>query len=190
MPGAPLLPHAMQAYGRYCREELDKIGYVATEISMNEWLPRWTTPGSARQAAVCASLLIAMQDSAFDNAMIYDGRVGMGPYSPLFSPETMKPRLAYWALFNFNELYRLGSQVAVDGLPKDVHAIAATDGKGVGKVFAANIGGNAAPFEIKAASKWRLLSVNLTDKDHVNTGVAAPKSLPADSFGVFTFVKE
>ena len=190
MPGAPLLPHAMQTYGKYCRDELDKIGYKDTEISMNEWLPRWTSPGSPRQAAVCASLLIALQDSAFDNAMIYDGKAGIGLYSPLFSPETMKPRLAYWAMFNFNELYRLGSQVAIDGLPKDVYAIAATDGKHVGKVFFANIGSDPAPFEVKAPPQWRVLSANLTDKDHVNTGVAVPESLPADSFGVITFVRE
>ena len=189
MPGALLLPQSMQTYGRYCRDELDKIGYAATELSMNEWLPWWAEKGSARHAALCASLLIALQDSVFDNAMIYDGRVGRGRCSPLFSPETMKPRLSYWSLFNFNELYRLGSQVAVAGLPKDVYAIAATDGKGVGKVFVANIGDKDEPFEIKAPPSWRLLSVALTDEDHVNTVVATPKTLPSNSFGVYTFIR-
>ena len=46
------------------------------------------------------------------------------------------------------------------------------------------------PFEVKAPPQWRVLSANLTDKDHVNTGVAVPESLPADSFGVITFVRE
>ena len=156
---------------------------------MNEWLPRWTTPGSVRQAAVCASLLIALQDSAFDNAMIYDGKAGIGLYSPLFDPSTMKPRLAYWSLCNFNELYRLGRQTSVEGLPSGVYAIAATDGKGVGKVFFANIGDKAADVKF-TASGWRVLSCQMTDADHVNTVVAVPRALPADSFGVFTFVKE
>ena len=120
MPGAPLLPEAMKAYGRYCREELDKIGYKATEISMNEWLPRWSKPASTRQAALVASLLIALQDSAFDNSMIYDARCKGGLYSPLFDPSTEKPRRAYWALCNFNELYRLGLQATVTGLPAGV----------------------------------------------------------------------
>ena len=97
MPGAPLVPKAMKAYAKYCRDELDKLGYANTELSMNEWLPRWSTPGSARQAALCASLLIALQDSAFDDAMIYDARCGTGLYSPLFDPSTLKPRRAYWA---------------------------------------------------------------------------------------------
>ena len=66
----------------------------------------------------------------------------------------------------------------------------ATDGKHVGKVFFANIGSGTAPFEVKAPPQWRVLSANLTDKDHVNTGVAVPESLPADSFGVITFVRE
>ena len=190
MPGAPLLPDAMKAYGAYCRAELDKIGRKSTELSMNEWLPRWTKPGSARQAAVCAALLIALQESAFDNAMIYDARSsGNGPYSPLFAPGTQKPRLAYWAISNFNELYRLGGQAVVTGLPKDVYAIAATDGKGLGKMFFANIGENGAAVRVFAPG-WRLLACQMTDEDHVNTVVAPPSELPPDSFGVFTFVKE
>ena len=191
MPGAPLVPSAMTAYAKYCRDELDKIGYTGTELSMNEWLPRWSKPGSARQAALCASLLIALQDSAFDNAMIYDARVGIGLYSPLFDPSTMKPRRAYWALCNFNELYRLGTQVAVQGMPGDVYAIAARDDSGVGKLFMANIGSD----EIKvgvAARGWRILSFQLTDEDHANTVLPVLDSsvaLPADSFGVVTFIK-
>ena len=185
MPGAPLLPDAMKAYGRYCREELDKIGFRDTEISMNEWLPRWTEPGSARQAAVVASLLIALQESAFDNAMIYDARCGVGNYSPLFDPSTQRPRLAYWALCNFNELYRLGRQVRVQDAPKDVHVLAATDGKFL-KVFFANIGKPArVDFDVPG---WRLLTCQLTDAYHQNTVVAKPRSLPADSFGVLTFI--
>ena len=90
---------------------------------------------------------------------------------------------------NFNELYRLGRQVAIDGLPKDVYAIAATDGKNVGKVFVANIGEKEAEFEISAPADWKLFSVQLTDEDHFNTVVAPPKTLSADSFGVFTFVR-
>ena len=36
---------------------------------------------------------------------------------------------------------------------------------------------------------WRLLSVALTDADHVNTVVAEPKTLPSNSFGVYTFIR-
>lgn len=154
---------------------------------MNEWLPRWTKPGSARQAAVVASLLIALQDSAFDNAMIYDARCGVGDYSPLFDPSTQRPRLAYWALCNFNELYRLGRQVRVQGAPKDVSVLAATDGKFL-KVFFANIGKSArVDFDVPG---WRLLTCQLTDAYHQNTVVLKPHSLPADSFGVLTFIRD
>ena len=191
MPGAPLTPAAMKEYARYCREGLDRIGYTAAELSMNEWLPRWSEPGSARQAALCAALLIALQDSAFDNAMIYDAHVGVGLYSPLFDPSTLKPRLAYWSLCNFNELYRLGTQATLSGTPEGVHAIAATDGR-VGKVFAANIGQEEVRLDVSAPG-WHLLSFQRTDRDHVNTVLAASASgivLPADSFGVLTFLRE
>lgn len=187
---ALLVPDAMKVYAKYCRDELDKLGYGHTELSMNEWLPNWSTPGSARQAALCAAILIGLQDSAFDNAMIYDARVGIGKYSPLFDPSTMKPRLAYWAFCNFNELYRLGKQVAVTGMPENVYAIAATDGSGIGKLFVANIGNDSAQFEA-SASGWSVFSFQLTDEFHVNTVVnvlGSTLSLPADSFGVLTFL--
>jgi hypothetical protein len=191
MPDAPLVPSAMKAYAKYCRDELDKLGYGHTELSMNEWLPRWSKPGSARQAALCAANLIGLQDSDFDTAMLYDARVGIGLYSPLFDPSTMKPRLAYWALCNFNELYRLGKQVVVTGMPENVYAIAATDGSGIGKLFVANIGKNAAKVDVSAPG-WRMLSFQLTDEYHINTVVAVSGmdlSLPADSFGVLTFLR-
>ena len=123
--------------------------------------------------------------------MIYDGRVGTGRYSPLFSPETLKPRRAYWALSNFNELYRLGTQTALSGAPEGVHAIAATDGR-IGKVFAANIGQEEVRLDVSAPS-WRVLSFQRTDRDHVNTVLAASGNgiaLPADSFGVITFLRK
>jgi len=189
MPGAPLLPAALQTYGKYCREKLDAIGYGGTELSLNEWLPRWTKPGSARQAAVCASLFIALQQSDFTNAMIYDGRVGTGQYSPLFDPATMKPRRAYWALCNFNELYRLGTEVKLGEMPEGVHAIAATDGKHLAKVFVANIGEKPADVAFELPG-WQLLTCQVTDEDRVNTVVAPTNVWPADSFGVLTFVKE
>ena len=191
MPGAPLVPSAMKAYAKYCRDELDKIGYTKTELSMNEWLPRWSKPGSARQAALCASLLIALQDSAFDDAMVYDAKCGTGLYSPLFDPSTMKPRRAYWSICNFNELYSLGVQVKVSGTPDGVNAIAATDGK-VGKLYMANIGGRQASFGVSAPG-WSVLTFQRTDEDHVNTVLpvfGSTVNLPPDSFGVVTFVKE
>ncbi|MBQ2632076.1 MAG: hypothetical protein IJG13_20560, partial [Kiritimatiellae bacterium] len=73
--------------------------------------------------------------------------------------------------------------------PECVYAIAATDGKGVGKVFAANVGEGEAPVEVAAPDGWRLFSVQLTDEEHLNSVVAPPKALPPDSFAVFTFVK-
>ena len=155
---------------------------------MNEWLPRWSKPGSARQAALVASLLIALQDSAFDNSMICDARCKGGLYSPLFDPSTEKPRRAYWTLCNFNELYRLGRQATVSGLPSGVYALAATDGKDIGKVFFANIGLRKTKVEFSAPG-WELLSCQLTDEDHFNTVIARPTDLPADSFGVMTFVR-
>ena len=73
-------------------------------------------------------------------------------------------------------------------MPAGVYAIAATDGKDVGKVFFANIGPRKAKVEFSAPG-WKLLTCQLTDEDHFNTVIVKPAELPVDSFGVMTFVR-
>ena len=132
----------------YCRRTLDEYGFRDTAMSLNEWLPcrggaSLAKCGTAEQAADIAAMLVAMQSGAVDDAEIYDARATGGSYGPLFDPNTLKPRKAYYVYQAFNELRKLGTAVKVTGSAetcggKGLWILAATDGKGRRAAFAVN----------------------------------------------------
>ena len=180
MPGAPLGYATMRAYAEFARKTLDDAGFTKTELSMNEWLPRWSKPGSDEQAARVAEVLVSLQDSPIDTAMIYDGKCGTGIYSPLFDPITELPRKAYWAMTAFNELYQLKGAVKVetaDGL----RAAAACEQEDYGAVMVVNPTVRTVPLRLDIGNgyvRW----CRLTDATHDNAEVRLPEAMPPWSF--------
>jgi hypothetical protein len=62
----------------------------------------------------------------------YDARIGHSTYGGLFNPLTRTPSVTYDAFLCFGALYALGTETQITGMPKDVYAMAATDGKDKG----------------------------------------------------------
>jgi len=127
----------------YARKMLDKYGFAGTEISVNEWLPSPSTNklGTALQAAEIAAMIIAFQNGPVNDAEIYDARATGGTYAPLFTPETHKPRKAYFSLKMFGMMKMLGYSVALPDFPEGVYGCAATDKTGNAAIMIANISG-------------------------------------------------
>jgi hypothetical protein len=48
---------------------------------------------------------------------------------PLFDANTRKPVQAYYSMVAFNQLYKLGTQVALECDTEELYAVAATNGK-------------------------------------------------------------
>ena len=98
-----------------------------TERIFDEWCawPGVSCLGTPTQAAAIAEMLIRLQKGPCASAMIYDARCGVGPYSPLFNPLTLKPHKAYYAFMAFNELRKLGTEVKSSCDHKTVHCAAA-----------------------------------------------------------------
>ena len=182
MPGAPLTYATMRVYAEFARKTLDEAGFTQTELSMNEWLPRWSQPGSDEQAARVAEILVSLQDSPIDTAMIYDARCGRGLYSPLFDPRDAKPRKAYWALVDFNELYRLKDAVKVetaDGL----RACAVCNSGDYGAVLIANPTAKTVPLKLDIGAgyvRW----CHITDATRDHERVRVPEAMPPYSFAL------
>ena len=119
----------------YCRKTLDEYGFKDTEMSLNEWLPcrgggTAAMCGTARQAADIAAMLAVLQNGPVDDAEIYDARANGGGYAPLFAPDALRPRKAYYVFTAFNELRKLGRALGAPKMPGGLYACAATDGKG------------------------------------------------------------
>ena len=114
---------------------LDKYGYTSTEMIFNEWnyLANWTDEfvhtieviNSYKGAAYAAAVMSTFQDSPVHMMMYYDARPGTS-FNGLFDFYTSQPRHAYYALYSWSKLRRLGTQVKSDvGGLKDFYATAA-----------------------------------------------------------------
>ena len=130
----------------FVRRTLDEAGYRDTETHCNEWLPA-SEPGSANQMAKIAACLVEMQNSSLDKSMVYDGRCGIGNYSPLFDPSTLGPRPAYWVYRGFRALRELGTSVKAACAEPGVYVTAATDGD-AGEVMVVNLTGRRVPLAL------------------------------------------
>ena len=150
----------------YADRLLNEHGFTSDRTARiyNEWLPvvAHENLGTAKQAAQIAAELIGLQNGPCDVACIYDGRCGIGNYSPLFNPMTYKPHKAYYVFLAFNELRKLGTAVRAPATPEGVSAAAATDGKGRAAVLVANISGQdwTPDFDFGA---WRVTNVRTVD---------------------------
>ena len=114
---------------------LDKYGYSNTEMIFNEWnyLANWNDEfvhtievvNSYKGAAYAAAVMQTFQDTPVTMMMYYDARPGTA-FNGLFDLYTTKPRHAYYALYSWTKLRRLGTQVKTSvGELKDVFATAA-----------------------------------------------------------------
>ena len=168
----------------YAKRMLDKHGFRDTKLICDEWLCDLGIDklGTARQAAGIAAMLTIFQNGPCDAAMVYDARCGIGLYSPLFNPLTLKPHRAYYVFCAFNELRRLGKAVEVSAKGRDaarIMAVAARGADGRLAVFIVNYAPESTPVVITGGigtPRCRII-----DDTHVFEEVALPSELPPDA---------
>ncbi len=167
------------------RAVLDRHGYTETESILNEWnyVENWTDRFvnsieaiiSERGAAFSAAVMTACQDLRVDMLMYYDVRPCA--FNGLFDFYTYRPLKGYDPFLVFNDLYRKGTQVAVEGTEPDLYAVAA---KGEDGSVSAMITYFADP-EVTAAKTVTVdcsqaLTAYLTDKTHTMESVGQMKN--------------
>ena len=116
-------------FAEYPRKYLDEYGYKDCEIHLNEWNPGVPLRGTLRDAANILAMMIALHDTPTDMMMYYNFSSHSG-YNGAVNPLNMQPFKAYYAFYDFGQLYALGQRVAceiIDG--ERIYAIAATDGE-------------------------------------------------------------
>ena len=116
-------------YANYARKRLDELGFCECETSCNEWNIKASARGTAYHAALTCGMMLAFQNTPLDNAMFYDARFGTSVYGSMFNPLTAEPFPTYYAFKAFNELYKLGEQVALKCDTERIYAVAAKNGK-------------------------------------------------------------
>ncbi len=134
-------PEDIAEQARRAKDWLVEFGYTETINMINEWnyVISWAEADvtksyqvieSAKGAAFFAAVLCTLQPSPIDISVYYGAEVHQ-PWSGLFG-RYAQPLKMYYAAYAFNQLYILGGEVTVSGLPEGVRGIAATDGKSGG----------------------------------------------------------
>lgn len=166
-------------YEKYVRQRLDEAGYTATETVCNEWNAEIDSRGTAHHAALTCGMMLAFQNSALDSAMFYDARFGTSIYASLFNPLTAQPFPTYYAFKAFNELYRLGEQVALETDDSSLYAAAA---KGDGRVCVLIANPNKEDVAFSLQTAGTVTNCFLTAEGMNEQETELPAILPSDSF--------
>ena len=102
-------------FAAYAREMLDRFGFASAESILNEWNPGIHRRGTLADASCMGAMMAAMQGSSVDLLMYYDATIESS-YGGMFNPMTRTPFKAYYAFLAWGELYRLGTQYAIEGI--------------------------------------------------------------------------
>ena len=168
-------------YASYARDRLDAYGFTDTETTLNEWNCEVNARGTAHHAALTCAMMLAIQDTPLDSAMFYDAQLGMSIYGSMFNCLTLKPYPTYYAFTAYNELYRLGHQVAAKADVDGVYAVAAAK-DGQCRIVIANISGDDKPLNIECGG--RIVKYIVTDEDGNEQERRSLDVLKNDSFAV------
>ncbi len=119
------------AYAQYIRKRLDDCGYTETETHLNEWNPATVYRGTLTDAANVAENFLVLQNEPVDMLMYYSGQATASSYNGLFESVTARPYKVFYVFRAFNELYKLGTEVAVEGATDKLRCVAARGEDGV-----------------------------------------------------------
>ena len=115
-------------YARYIRKALDEYGFTEAESILDEWSPGPETRDTPLDAPLIGAILASLQDAPIDIATFYDGRADTS-YGALFDPVHVTTFATYYDFVAYNELYKLGTQVAASTDCPELVTLAASDGE-------------------------------------------------------------
>ena len=138
-------PENTLAGAKELRQELDALGFAATESICNEWNYVWNwdthfidsilTINGLKGAAYAAATMLLGQSLPIDMLMYYDFRpcVFCGP----FDFYTMRPQKPYYPFLMFSELYELGTEIEAVSDDGEIYAVGARGANGRAAVMGA-----------------------------------------------------
>ena len=174
-------PKDVIIHAKWVRDQLAAYGYGDVESHLNEWNPTPKNRGTGKHAADVAAIMLGCQNVGVDNLVFYDARLTGSIYAGFFNPATypVTPCQAYYTFAAFGFLYRLGTQVALEGEEDGAYAVAASDGKKAA-IMIANISGDKKPLEIEGVdlsdARWSII-----DDQRLLSWTPALKEIPNNS---------
>ncbi len=151
-------------FASYPRKYLDEYGYPDCEIHVGEWNPGTALRGTLRDASNILSTMIALHSTPTDMMLYYDFRY-WSSYCGAVNPLNLNPFKAYYAFYDFGQLYALGKCVECSCDEKDVFALAATDGEKKAIVIV-NHKNEEITLNVNALGCGENATVTVTDEEH------------------------
>ena len=184
-----ITPDLVKPHTDYHRDLLRRAGYGDVELHLNEWLcgdrSGYFWKRASLASGIAAFVAAAQIEDDLYMANIYDAKVGLDRYAPLFDPVEKKPGKAFYALKYFNALYRLGTAVKCDvagGQGKDgFWLVAAKGANGAAAAFVVNDSANERPLAIDFCGR-KAKSCRIVDAERTDIEIAMPDALPPHSF--------
>ena len=180
-------PEDVLTHAKWVREQLIAYGYGDIESHLNEWNPTPTNRGKGEHAADVAAIMLGGQNVGVDQLVFYDARLGGSIYAGFFNPATYPttPCQAYYAFAAFACLYKLGTQVALEGEEKGVYAVAASNGK-KSAIVISNVSGKSQTLEIEGVdledARWSII-----DDQRLLSWTPELKTIPNNSVVLIEF---
>lgn len=130
-------PHHYERSVARVRELLDANGFEKTELILNEWnyvkgwvhedmLESYRTIHNEKGAAFVAASVLTAQKTPMDMFMYYDAAPSSA-FTGIFEPWTFKCQKPYYALWQFNKLYRLKKELFTSTDSEEIYIGAAGD---------------------------------------------------------------
>ena len=170
-------------FANYPRQYLDKYGYTETEIHLNEWNPGVAERGKLKDASNILGVMISQHATPTDMCMYYDFR-WWSTYCGAVNPLDRSPFKAYYAFYNFGQLYALGKCVECNVVGNDVYALAATNGENGGIAVSNNSGEDVILNVFTLGLADKTAKIYMTDEKHIHDEIEADLSaltLPKDA---------
>lgn len=167
------------------KELLLQYGYKDAELILNEWnyVYEWRGPGrnisidtrfSEKGGAFCAAAILGAQKSPMDIFMYYDLRASQ-QYNGLFTAYTYRRTPAYYAFWQFNQLYCLKNELFSEAEQPLYVGAAGNETEAAVQIayYQEELPAEEDVLEIdlKGAKKGAEVSVYLTDKNGLNVFV-------------------
>jgi hypothetical protein len=159
-------------FASYPRKYLDEYGYKDCEIHVGEWNPGTKFRGTLFDASNILSTMIALHSTPTDMMLYYDFRY-WSSYCGAVNPINFEPFKAYYAFYDFGQLYALGKQAECVCDGNEVYALAATDGEKKGLVITNH---NAEAVTLNISGMPAGAKIHVTDADHLFDEIEADLS--------------
>lgn len=163
----------------YSRSLLNQYGFEKAELILDEWnyvldwhgeelAKSYKYMATEKGAAFYAAMILSAQKTDMDQFLYYDVRPDCS-FNGLFEPYVFTPLKGYYAFWQFNKLYQIGTEVYSESSSDEIYVGAAGNGeKGAVQIAYRKPEPEEVKVTLKNIPEGKAISCMLVDREHTN----------------------